>query len=179
MNRQFSQNIGLVIALIIASVSLPIGIMGFMKQPIINNYYNTYNTYNNYYNQTIISDDGTDYSTPMEMATYHILGQYYFILRQYTLSTQFTYWYYWNASTSVQIRLWACQSFFYDDVVALNGSSAFTTYIDNVKVYERLIGSDEIASYYSPPFEDSWLFIFLLEDSFSVDITLRDAILPI
>jgi len=39
MTRQIYQNIGLIIAIVIASASLPVGIIGFMREAIVNNYY--------------------------------------------------------------------------------------------------------------------------------------------
>ena len=51
MNRQNYQQIGVIIALVIAGVSLPTSIISLTREPtiIIDYFYNTYN----YYNQTI------------------------------------------------------------------------------------------------------------------------------
>lgn len=174
MTRQIYQQIGLVLSLIVASVSLPIGIIGFTREPqIINNYYNTYN------NQTIIGINETDYSTPIESNNYYNLQHYEFILRRHNLSSNYAYWYYWNASVFVQLRLWGCQGIYYEEVIALNGSSGFVSYIDDVNVLEYSEGNDKRASYYIPPFEDEWLFIWVVEDSITLNITLQDAIYPI
>ena len=54
--RESVKSISLILALIIASASLPIGIIGFNKQPIIYNYY-TDNFYTN--NTTIINNNST------------------------------------------------------------------------------------------------------------------------
>jgi len=48
--RQNLQKIGIIAILIIAGISLPLGIMGFTREPIVNNYYT--DNYYYYYNQT-------------------------------------------------------------------------------------------------------------------------------
>ena len=78
--RKSIEQIGLLLVLIIASVSLPIAIISLNQPPIVDN--NTYNTYYNY-NQTLISTNETDYSTPMEMTTYYNLEQYDLVIRKY------------------------------------------------------------------------------------------------
>jgi hypothetical protein len=45
--RENIKSVGLILAIAIASVSLPIGIMGFNKDATITNYYNNYYTTNN------------------------------------------------------------------------------------------------------------------------------------
>lgn len=56
--RENIKSVGLILAIAIASVSLPIGIMGFNKDATINNYYtNNYYTTNN--NTTIINNNTT------------------------------------------------------------------------------------------------------------------------
>lgn len=51
MSRQIYQKSGLIAALILAAVSLPIGIIGFTREPtVVENYYDE--NYYNYYNQT-------------------------------------------------------------------------------------------------------------------------------
>ena len=53
MSRQIYQKSGLIVALIISAVSLPIGIIGFTREPkVVENYFNEYY----YYNQTYYED---------------------------------------------------------------------------------------------------------------------------
>ena len=175
--RKSIEQIGLLLVLIIASVSLPTAIISLNQPPIVNTYNNTYNTY---YNQTLISTNETDYSTPMEMTTYYNLEQYDLVIRKYNLSTEYVYWYYWNASALSAWTQWVCQSIFYEDIVALNGTnSEFVTFIDDVKVHEYSETNNKRSTYYIPPFEDEWLFIFQDRESFSVNFTIRDQIIPI
>ena len=67
MSRQLYRQVGLIAALVVASVSLPIGIIGLTREAlVVNNYYNTYNN-QTYYNQTYY--DETYYfneTTPIE-----------------------------------------------------------------------------------------------------------------
>ena len=56
--RENIKSVGLILAIAIASVSLPIGIMGFNKDATINNYY-TNNYYNTNNNTTIINNNTT------------------------------------------------------------------------------------------------------------------------
>jgi hypothetical protein len=174
--RQNLQQIGLILAILVASVSLPTAIISLTREPVINN---NYNTDYNFYNQTYIGNNETDYSTPLEIKEYYNLDQYDCIVRIHNLSTRFVYWYYWNASIFFTLRLWVAQSMFYDEIVDLNGTASFVPFIDDVKVYERPDGNDKRSSYYTPPFEDEWLFIFCVDDTVTVNITLRDEILPI
>ena len=78
MNRQNYQQYGLILALIVAGVSLPTAVISLTREPTIinHNYYNTYynQTNNNYYNQTYYGDNETntepDYSKPLEIVEY-------------------------------------------------------------------------------------------------------------
>ena len=75
MNRQNYQQYGLIIAIIVAGVSLPLGIVGITREPIVNNYY-TENYYTITNNTTIINNNTTlidaedDYSRPLEVFEY-------------------------------------------------------------------------------------------------------------
>ena len=68
MSRQIYQKSGLIAALIIAAVSLPIGIIGFTREPkVTENYYDE--NYYNYYNQTYYY--GNNATTVTIKASYH------------------------------------------------------------------------------------------------------------
>ncbi|KKM60217.1 hypothetical protein LCGC14_1544060 [marine sediment metagenome] len=77
--REKLSNIGLVIAIIVAGISLPTAIVSFSKTPNVNYYYDTNNYYNQtYFNQTYYNqtwNNGPDlepnYTLPLESEIYH------------------------------------------------------------------------------------------------------------
>jgi len=77
--RENLKSIGLILAIAIASVSLPIGIMGYNKTPIVNYYTENYYTTNN--NTTIINnydEENNETSEPIEHITYPLeITNYY------------------------------------------------------------------------------------------------------
>ncbi|MFW9939409.1 MAG: hypothetical protein ACFFFT_00115 [Candidatus Thorarchaeota archaeon] len=178
MSRQIYQKSGLIAALIIASISLPFGILGFTREPTAtDNYYDE--NYYNYYNQTYYLDNETepDYSKPLETTQYYNLEQNDFILRNFTLSSNYAYWYHWNASLSFTLRLYVTRSFFYDYLIHPNGS-IILTYLDRVKIFERVATDYESSDFYSPPYLSEWLFIFVV-NAVSVNVNFTDEIMHI
>ncbi|TFG09767.1 MAG: hypothetical protein EU535_08785 [Promethearchaeota archaeon] len=64
--------------------------------------------------------------------------------------------------------------------MALNGTnSEFVTFIDDVKVNEYSETNDKRLRYYTPPFEDEWLIIYHYRDTFSINFTIHDQIIPL
>ena len=79
MSRQIYQKSGLIAALIIASVSLPIGIIGFTREPEVRDTYYDENYYN-YYNQTYYNETYyINQTTPNEERIEYPLVKYDFI----------------------------------------------------------------------------------------------------
>jgi len=179
MNRQNYQQIGFIIALVIAGVSLPTSIIALTREPtIINDYFN--DTYN-YYNQTIYGYNETepDYTKPLETTEHYNLNQYECILRNFTLDSNHVYWFSWNASTSFLLRFWVVRNIFYENVLGVNGTSQIHGYLSGIKLFERATNSDFISFHYIPPFHSDWLFIWQTDDIVTFNITLTDEILKI
>ena len=163
MSRQIYQNSGLIIALVLAGVSLTFGIIGVTRESTHvdydENYYNEYYNQTYYLNQTYygINETEPDYTKPLETINYYNLNQYEFILRNFTLSSSYAYWYYWNASTSFSFRFWVVRAFFYESVLLVNGSSQIHGVLSNIAVHEKPINFDSGSSYYIPSFQNCWL----------------------
>ena len=178
MNRQNYQQIGLIIALAVAGISLPTSIMSLTREPNITNYYN--DTYYNY-NQTYYGDNETepDYTKPLETLEYYNLNQYECILRNFTLNSNHVYWYYWNASTSFLLRFWVVRTYFYENVLGVNGTPQIHSLLSSIALYEGPINSDSGSLQYIPLFHSDWLFIFQIDELVIVNMTLTDEILKI
>jgi len=119
MTRQIYQNIGLLVAIIIASVSLPIGIIGFMRNPIINNYYeDNYYSYNyySYYNQTYYGENETEPYYPPENVTYNNLinDTDWFHHRVYNLTGNHIITWWFNRTNTNQLGVWIIQDYLFD-----------------------------------------------------------------
>lgn len=184
MNRQNYQQIGFIIALVVAGVSLPTSIISLTREPtIINDYFNDayYNQTYNYYNQTIYgyNETETDYTKPLETTEHYNLNQYECILRNFTLNSNHVYWFYWNASTSFMLRFWVVRTFFYENVLGVNGTSQIHGFLSGIAAYENPINSDSGSLQYIPLFHSDWLFIFQIDELVTVNITLTDEILKI
>ena len=177
MSREIYQKVGLILALVIAGVSLPTSLLSFMREPIINNN----QTYYIYYNRTYYVNNETvnDYSKPLEQKEYYYLSQYDCIIRNFTLSSNFAYWCYYNASMSFQLRFYMARGIFFESVSELNGTIGLVQYMDRVKILENSFTGIEKSFYYIPPFLSEWLFIYLVDDFVSVNITLMDEITKI
>lgn len=155
--RENIKSVGMIIALIIASVSLPIGIMGFNKQPIIYNYY-TDNYYTN--NTTIIYNNNTYIPEPEpELISYPLMrDEFIFTYLYQTEHTNYTYnatkqhrLYYWvikNSTNSViaDIRI-------YDMVIYNYG---FTNPYAVLGLGNQLF----LENYYLLPYTTTWLIAF-------------------
>jgi hypothetical protein len=92
MSNQIYQKSALISALVLAAISLPIGIIGFTREPtIIENYYNDY--YYSYNNHTYYGSNETDpdYSKRFETFTYYDVYKGFNITRAFNLSTHFLY----------------------------------------------------------------------------------------
>lgn len=114
MNRQIYQEIGVIIAIAIASASLPIGIMGFMAEPIINNYYYE----NNYY----YNDDtnSTEPNYPPETVSFYNLsgtvwGEYvWFHHKIYNLTNNYIINWYINQTQINSMFMMIIQDYVHD-----------------------------------------------------------------
>ena len=177
MSREMYQKTGLIIALVIAGISMSTSIVSFMREPVINNNYE--NNYYVYYNQTYYDGDETNYTKPLERVDYYNYDQYDCIIRNFTLSSSFAYWYYWNASATFTLRLYVTFGFFYDNIVVLNGTIQCIQYLDKIHVHQRGENRDEFSFYYIPPHLTEWLFVFIVDELVTVNITLRDEIFHI
>ena len=82
-------------------------------------------------------------------------------------------------SPTVQLRFWVARGNFYETILNLSGTFQCYQYLDKVKTYEMAINRDEYSSFYIPPFLSEWLLIFMVDDPFTVNITLRDEILAL
>lgn len=145
MSRQIYRQVGLIVALVVASVSLPVGIIGLTREPVItNNYYNTYNTY---YNQTYYGGNETQpehFTRPLEIINlYNIVSDQWFFERAFNLT----------AGNIIIIGAnWT-------------GAGAPTTYLvvdyfmgvfyDNPSAYSYSISTNEVA-YWEIPFNATW-----------------------
>ena len=192
MSRQVYQKYGYIVALIIAGIALPTSIVSLTMNPtpVHHNYYNTYNNqtyyyYNQtsqYYNQTYYGNNKTesDYTKSLERKEYYNYARYDCFIRNFTLSSNFAYWFYWNASTSFQLHMWVIRDFFYDTVVALNGTIELPNFLYTVDVYQFGSTGFDGSSFCIPPFLSEWLFVFMMDQaSITVNITLTDEILKI
>ena len=121
--REIIKSIGLIVALMISCVALPIGIIGFSKQPTVYNYY-TENYYTTNNNTTIISNNTTiidteyDYSRPLEIFEYtNLIYDEYFADISFNMSADNTLYMFSNEtypSFSLFIVLDSMVSYFYD-----------------------------------------------------------------
>ncbi len=181
MSRQIYQKSGLIAALIIASVSLPFGILGFTREPTAtDNYYDE--NYYNYYNQTYygLNETEPDYSKPLETTEYYNFSQHECFVRNFTLNSNYAYWFYFNKSTSFNLRLFVVRSIFYQNVLDLNGTAQLVLFLSNVKTYETSFGEDFKTFQYTPLFTSNWLFIYMTNDAIAgYNITLLDEIIHI
>ena len=180
MSRQIYQKSGLIVALVLAAVSLPIGIIGLTQEPtVIKNYYNDY--YNTYNNQTYYGSNETDYNKPLETTEYYNLDYRECIIRNFTLSSNYAYWFHYNFTTQFQLYFYVVRSVFLERIIELNGTIECMQFLDNIRVQRVDFSStSEKSSFYIPPFLDEWLFVFMdMQDSFLVNITLTDEVLPI
>jgi hypothetical protein len=171
--------------MVIAGISLPTSIISLTREPnVVNNdYYNTYynQTYNTYYNQTYYGTNETelDYTIPLETTEHYDLTQWDSVIRNFTLSTNYAYWCHFNASISFGLSLYILRGTFLDRVLNLTGKAGYVVFLDKVRTYQTGSSSDEFTFHYTPPFLSEWLFIYVMGDTGSVNITLRDEILKI
>ncbi len=161
--REKLSNIGLVIAIIVAGVSLPTAIVSLSKTPTVNNYYDT-NHYNNqtYYNQTYYNQTWNnglelepDYSLPLETATYYNLtgNPEWYHYRVYNATGEYTITWYVNQTEPLQQRFVLIQDSLFDlwNEDRVNSGKEFN---------DIAIGSGFLMKYsYTFPFSDTWHII--------------------
>jgi hypothetical protein len=170
MSRENLQKYGLILALIIAGITLPTSIIALTRETRTTNYYE------NYYGN---NETGTDYSKPLERVDYYNFDRYDCIVRNFTLSSNFAYWFYWNVSSSFRFVFWVISGYFYDCIVDLNGTLEGYQLIDAVDIYERSSTIGTYSSYFIPPYLNEWLFIYIVDEIITVNITITDEILKI
>lgn len=168
--RENIKSVGLILAIAIAGISLPIGIMGFNKEPIINNYYteNYYSDYNQtYYNETYYNE-----TTPIEERIDYPLVRYDFFSidnqpsnnDSFTMNTTHVY----DAGQDVFLQLVWLANITVEIVVRINMYSlewynrGILIEGMNEKSYSGLYIHDTIQF----PFNHTWLLTFEFEDAF-------------
>ena len=160
MTRQIYQNIGLIIAIVIASASLPVGIVGFMREAVVNNYYDQ-----TYYvnNQT-----QTEQYYPPENNTYNNLtgNPEWFHHRVYNLTGNYVINWWINRTNSNQLGVWIIQDYLFD------------LWLEDVNHYFYHMDNFGSALYFKKewnvPFSDTWhvYFYYLHSGVFDLNITI-------
>ena len=172
MSREIYQKYGIIIALVIAGITLPTSIITFMREPKINNYYEE----NYYYGN---NETSTDYTKPLEKMEYYNFDRYDCFVRNFTLSSSYAYWYYWNASTIFRLVLWVTRGIFYERIVELNGTVECYQFLDSVDVHEKGETKKEYSHFFITPYLSEWLFVFIVDEIITVNITITDETLKI
>lgn len=160
--RDNIKNIGLILAIAIAGISLPIGIIGFTKDATINNYYT-----NNYYttnNTTIINNSTTIINNNItaiepEPITYPLIRNEIILEHTYqaelfnftynaTYNHRFYYWIVKNDTNAVINDIWVYDKVIYD--------FGFTN------PYTKLTMGNQpfLESYYMFPYTSEWILSF-------------------
>ena len=169
--RENIKSIGMIIALIIAGVSLPIGIMGFNTQPITYNYYT-----NNYYTNstttiinnnstTIINNNGTilehNYTQPLrtEIIDNSFLGN--MTIHTFKVCSGYRYNWFFN-STSYRFGYWSQHANFYLYIVADSWLSIFLSGYFAIGFFQN-VGSQTNTNYFDIPYNTTWHFIYYQE----------------
>ena len=118
--REKIVNIGLIIALIVAGVSLPTAIISFSREPTVNNYYTDNFYYNQtYYNQTWYGDfpDPEPFYPPETNTFVDLMGNPdWFYDSVYNLTGDYIIYWYINCSdqTSNSFSVYICQDYMFD-----------------------------------------------------------------
>jgi len=181
MNRKEIQSIGLVVALILAGISLPIGIISFNQPPInyiSNHYYNYYNT-TNYYDANA-TGTGTDYSNPLEK-TIHIglAGQTDYFTRIFNFSQNEIYWFYWDKSNAMNFRMYALRAYVYENVFINIPPSARLSFLLGAHEYSDHSDYMQYTGSFSPPYLDEWHLVYIAGDMGTLNVNLTDEIISI
>ena len=175
MSREIFQKYGFIVALVIAGITLPTSIISFMREPTTtNNYYEE-----NYYYENNETNTEPVYTKPLETVEYYNFDRYDCVVRNFTLSSSYAYWYYWNASAVIRLLLWVTRGIFYDKIVELNGTVECYQFLDSVDVHEKGETKDDFSSFFIPPYLSEWLFVFIRDEVITVNITITDEILKI
>lgn len=159
--RENISKAGLVIALIIASVSLPIGIMGFMKEGTINNYYNDY--YNqtfydivNYYNYTL---------TPEEKIEYPLV-RYDFISNNSTMSVNKTHIYNAGQDTFLQLVMVSNSSNEAQIIINMYSLEWYNRGFLIEGMNEKILSGKFSCPIITFPYNITWILTFEMKDAF-------------
>ncbi len=165
--RENVNKAGLIIALIIASVSLPIGITGFMKEGTINNYY-TENYYNDYYNNQTFYDIVNYYnytSTPEEKIEYPLV-RYDFVSNSSTLGVNKTHIY--NAGQDAFLQLVMISNSTNEAQVIINMYSLewYNRGILIEGANERTLSGKFTYPIITFPYNNTWILTFEMKDAF-------------
>lgn len=162
--RENIKSVGLILAIAIASVSLPIGIIGFNKDATINNYYNNYYTTNNnttiINNNTSIINNNNTYTPEPEPITYPLIRNEIILEHTYQFE-QFNFTY--NATFNHKLYYWVIKNitnavindiYIYDKVIYDYGITT-TPYkiltLANQLFYETLYRFD---------YASTWIIVF-------------------
>ena len=171
MNRQNYQQIGFIIVLVVAGISLPTSIISLTREPTIinNNYY--YDTYYNqsyyyyYYNQSYYGDNETepDYSQPFRMSIRNNTFAGHMQIRTYEVSSGYMYRWFFN-STGYNFGYWSQHATFQIYVVGDSWLSIFLGGYFAIAHTNIYIGNHRNNGYFSVPYYDIWHFIVYQED---------------
>lgn len=179
--RENVKSVGLILAIAIASVSLPIGIMGFNKDAIINNYYT-----NNYYttnNTTIVNIDnsttiiGGDNETeaityPLEIENYYNIttASGFFANNTLELYSNNIVIFTVNKTDNVDIELYLIQdSMYYFWLEAKDSTFTYDVWSFSNMYHKRV---------WNIPYHDIWYLEYrVLSNPYTVNITIMTEIM--
>jgi len=172
--RENIKSVGLILAIAIAGVSLPVGIIGFNKDA--NNYYtnNYYTTNNNTTiinnNTTIINNNNTyppepepDYTQPLRTSVRNNTFEGHMQIRTFEVSSGYMYRWFFN-STGYRFGHWSAHASFELYIVGDSWLPIFLSGYFAIAHKKQNIGESIHNGYYSIPYHDTWHFIYYQSD---------------
>ncbi|NVM36374.1 MAG: hypothetical protein HWN81_12320 [Candidatus Lokiarchaeota archaeon] len=160
--REKTQNIGLIVAIIVAGVSLPTAIISFSREPTVNNYYTNNYYYNQaYYNQTYYQNNET---APIEGRIDYPLVRYDFISNNSYLGVNKTHIYDAGRDTFLQLVM-ICNNTECQVLIKMYSLEWYNRGIIFPEVTRTLSGTFTFPII-TFPYNTTWLFTFEIRDAF-------------